>query len=281
MSEKILFTDMDGTLLTSQKTVSQPLAGLISQMIASGHRFVLSSGRTLTSILSCAQKAGLLYPDTLIIAVNGNLVYDCKSRRALMEKTVPEPVCRDIIEMARGYGLHIQSYDESRVVCEKAGPELSFYQKSTGLEAVLTDDIMGCIGRAPHKLLAIDLNGRDRLLALQQDILSRYGDIVTAIFSCNQYLEVFDKTAGKGNALRFVCRHLGIPVSRSVAAGDAENDISMLDAAGTAVAMANAPEEVKAHADFVTRQDNDHDGLGEAVRAFFLSPDPGQTVANR
>ena len=47
MSEKILFTDMDGTLLTSRKTVSPALAGLISEMIAAGHHLVLSSGRTL------------------------------------------------------------------------------------------------------------------------------------------------------------------------------------------------------------------------------------------
>ena len=93
---------------------------------------------------------------------------------------------------------------------------------------------------------------------------------MTAIFSCDQYLEVFDKTAGKGNALRFVCDHLGIPVSDSVAAGDAENDISMLDSAGVAVAMANAPQEVKVHADFITRADNDHDGLGEAILRYFL-----------
>ena len=270
MSEKILFTDMDGTLLTSRKTVSPALAGLISEMMAAGHHLVLSSGRTLPSILSSAKQSGLLYPDTLIIAVNGNLVYDCKNQKALLEKTVPVPICRGIIDLAHAYGLHIQSYDDSRVVCEKEGPELSFYQKSTGLSAVLTDDIMGYIGHSPHKLLAIDLKNKNRLLSLQKDILSLYGDTVTAIFSCDQYLEVFDKTAGKGNALRFVCDHLGIPVSDSVAAGDAENDISMLDSAGVAVAMANAPQEVKVHADFITRADNDHDGLGEAILRYFL-----------
>ena len=270
MSEKILFTDMDGTLLTSKKDVSPALAGLISRMIEAGHRFVLSSGRTLPSILSSAQNAGLLYPDTLVIAVNGNLVYDCRTGRALLEKTVPVPVCKGVIGLAHKYGLHIQSYDDSRVVCEKEGPELSFYQKSTGLSAVLTNDIMGHIGHAPYKLLAIDLTGKDRLLALQKEVLSRYGDQVTAIFSCDQYLEIFDKTAGKGNALRFVCSHLGIPVKNAVAAGDAENDISMLQAAGTAVAMQNAPAEVKACADFVTAADNDHDGLGEAIRKYFL-----------
>ena len=89
------------------------------------------------------------------------------------------------------------------------------------------------------------------------------------IFSNPIYLEIFDKTAGKGNAVRFVCEHFQIPLSNSVAAGDAENDISMLQASGTAVAMANATPEVKACADFITQQDNDHDGLSEAILQLF------------
>jgi len=67
-----------------------------------------------------------------------------------------------------------------------------------------------------------------------------------------------------------VCNHLQIPISESVAAGDAENDISMLEAAGAAVAMANASPAVKACADFITQKDNDHDGLAEAIEYYFF-----------
>lgn len=94
------------------------------------------------------------------------------------------------------------------------------------------------------------MENHGRLEAFRSRIQEKYGDKISAIFSNPIYLEIFDKTAGKGNAVRFVCEHFQIPLSNSVAAGDAENDISMLQAAGTAVAMANATPEVKACADF-------------------------------
>ena len=113
------------------------------------------------------------------------------------------------------------------------------------------------------------MENHERLEAFRSRIQKKYGDRISAIFSNPIYLEIFDKTAGKGNAVRFVCEHFQISLSNSVAAGDAENDISMLQAAGTAVAMANATPEVKACADFITQQDNDHDGLSEAILQLF------------
>lgn len=269
MSEKILFTDMDGTLLTSTKKVSPSMQRLLTKMVLAGNRLVLTSGRSLSSILKVAQHSGLLFPDTLIITTNGNEVYDYDGRQFLLRKTVPMDIARGVIDLAHKYGLHIQSYNDSHVICEKDSSELSHYKKSTGMEAIFTDDIMGTISAPPTKLLAISLNSRSCLEPLRQDVLKLYGDKVTAMFSCDEYLEIFDKTAGKGNAIRFVCDYLDIPLSNAVAAGDAENDISMLDMAGIGVAMANADPQVKEHADFITEHDNDHDGLADAILKYF------------
>ena len=269
MSEKILFTDLDGTLLTSDKKISPYMQQLLSDMVRAGHHLVLTSGRALSSILKVAERSGLLFPDTLIIAANGNEIYDCSTGDFLVKKSVPTEIAQGVINLAHSYGIHIQSYDDTHVVCEKDCPEVAQYKRSTGMDAIFTDDIMGTIGHAPYKLLAIHLSDRSRLDTLRQEVLSRYGDTVTAIFSCDEYLEVFDKTAGKGNAIRFICDYLSIPITDVVAAGDAENDISMLDAAGIGVAMANADSEVKKHADFITQKDNDHDGLSEAILRFF------------
>lgn len=269
MSKKILFTDLDGTLLTSDKKVSPSMQLLLSRLVRSGNRLVLTSGRALPSIVKLAQKTSLLFPDTVIIAANGNEIYDFYSQRFLLRKSVPLKIAQDIIDLARSLGVYIQSYDDNGIVSFCEGAELSRYAARTGMDYVICDDILKAIGHPPCKLLAIDLNDHAKLERLQDDILTRYGDTVSAIFSNSQYLEIFDKTAGKGNAVRFVCGHFGIPLSQSVAAGDAENDISMLEAAGCAVAMANADPAVKACADFITEKDNDHDGLAEAILKYF------------
>lgn len=269
MSEKILFTDMDGTLLTSDKKVTETMRELLTKMVKAGNRLVLSSGRALNSILKVALENKLLFPDTLIIAVNGNMVYDYDRRQYLINKTVPLDIVNGIIELAHKYGLHIQSYNDQYIVCEKECPELDQYKKATGMEAIITDDIAKTLEKPPCKLLAIDLKDRTRLTLLQKDVLERYGSTVTAIFSCNEYLEIFDKTAGKGSAVQFVCKQLNIPIANAVAVGDAENDITMLEAAGISAAMANARPEVKKHADFVTQNDNNHDGLSEVILKYF------------
>ena len=67
--------------------------------------------------------------------------------------------------------------------------------------------------------------------------------------SAPQYIEVVAADSGKGNAVRALCRHLGIDVSRSVAFGDTTNDNSMLQAAGVGIAVDNATSDTKAVAD--------------------------------
>lgn len=269
MSEKILFTDMDGTLLDSDKQVSDSLRRLIRQMIDSGNRLVLSSGRTQSSIEKAVRRIDLFFPDMLYISTNGNAVYDCNTKQFLFQKTVPMDIAQGVIDLAHEHGLHIQSYTDSHVVCEHDDAEIAFYKKATGMDAVISDDIMKTVGQAPCKLLAISLESRSRLEPLRKEVLEKYGDTITALYSCDQYLEFFDRTAGKGNAIRYVCDYLGVPLSDAVAAGDAENDISMLDMAGVGVAMANADPQVKAHADYVTERDNDHDGLADAILKYF------------
>lgn len=267
--KKILFSDMDGTLLSRDKKISAAQKDLLSKMVQAGGRLVLSSGRTLGSILRVAEENDLLFPDTLIIAVNGNIVYDYDNQRFLLNKTVPMDIMEGVIDLAHKHGLYIQSYDDQYVVCERSCPELEQYAKATGMQGRIVEDITSAVGKPACKLLAIDLKDRSKLDLLQKEVTERYGHTVTALYSCREYLEIFDKTAGKGSAVQFVCDYLGVPVSETVAAGDAENDISMLDAAGVAVAMANAHPEVKKHADFVTTKDNDHDGLSEAILKYF------------
>lgn len=269
MSEKILFTDMDGTLLDSDKQVSPSLRKLLSRMINAGNRLVLNSGRTQSSVERAMNRIGLTFPGMLIITTNGNAVYDCDAGRFLFKKSVPMDIAQGVIDLAHEHGLHIQSYTDSHVVCEKDNPEIAFYQKATGMDAIFTDDIMKTVGKPPCKLLAISLEDRSRLEPLRRAVLEKYGDTITALYSCDQYLEFFDRTAGKGNAVRYVCDYLNVPIANSVAAGDAENDISMLDAAGIGVAMANADPQVKAHADYITENDNDHDGLADAILKYF------------
>ena len=190
MSEKILFTDLDGTLLNSAKKVSPGMQLLLSKMVLAGNRLVLTSGRALPSVLKVAKNAGLLFPDTVIIAANGNEVYDCDTKTFLMRKSVPIEIAEDIISMAQEESLYLHSYSDTCVVAPKDGVEVKHYCSRTGMEYQVSDDLLKTIGHAPCKLLAIDMENHGRLEAFRSRIQEKYGDKISAIFSNPIYLSV-------------------------------------------------------------------------------------------
>ena len=269
MNAKILFTDMDGTLLRNDSTVSCGMKAALDSLILAGHKLVLTSGRPLDSILEVMQAADLFYPDTLVIAYNGSLIYDCNSRSPLAEHRVPMHAAASIIQCAKRHGLHVQTYTDHEIVCAAEDEEVRYYRRRIHLPLLLSSDLLSALDKPPYKVHVIHLTDKRKLEAFKHEIDASLGDLITVQFSNDQYLEFYSREAGKGNAILEACRHFGIQPENCVAAGDAPNDLSMLAAAGCGVAMANAAEDVKKAASFITQKDNEHDGLIEAIEALF------------
>ena len=267
---KILFSDMDGTLLKNDSTVSEKTKRVLDRMAAAGHRLVLTSGRPLDSMLEVMEQAGLFYPDTILIAYNGSLIWDCTAHVPLFSFTVPLDICGEIAEAARRHGIHYQTYTEHEIVCEREDDEIRYYRRRIHLPLLLSPDPVSALSAPPWKMHAIHLTDHAKLAALKEEVEERFGGQVIAQFSNSQYLEFYSSLAGKGNAILQVCRYFGVPVENSFSAGDAPNDISMLQAAGCGIAMKNADPEVKESADHITRYDNEHDGLADAIETLIL-----------
>ena len=121
---KILFSDMDGTLLKNDSTVSPETKRVLDRMNEAGHRLVLTSGRPLDSMLEVMETAGLFYPETLLIAYNGSLIYDCTARAPLLSWPVPLDVCRE------GITEHLEnSLDKPRITAAGAQQDLVKYRR--------------------------------------------------------------------------------------------------------------------------------------------------------
>ena len=265
---KILFTDLDGTLLNNDSRVSAGTKAFLDGFLAAGNKLVLSSGRPLNSILEVKETEGLNAPGILVIASNGALVYDCDIEKPILERPLSLSYVSYLQKEADALGLHIQTYTRDSIMCREEDEEIRFYRRRIHLPLVLADDYASSLTSNPYKMLAIDLHNRKKLLAFCDRIAGWAKDKIRYIFSNDWYLELFVKEAGKGNAVRFVCDYFDVPLSDTYAAGDADNDISMIQAAGIGIAMANAAQEVKEAADVVTRLDNDQDGLAECMKEF-------------
>lgn len=263
---KLLFTDMDGTLLNDSSRISPAMKDALDQMTARGHRLILSSGRPLPSIMEVCGQSGLSYPGMLIISNNGSLIHDCDSGKNILTHRLSQADIRFLVEKAKEMHLHIHGYTEKEIVCHHLNEELSYYTRRIHLPLKCVEDIPAALSDGTYKLQVISLNDRSRLEAFREKIEPLVAGRVQFLFSNDQYLELLPVAAGKGEALRFVQEYLHAPHHHTFAAGDAENDLSMLRAAHISAAMLNAPDLVKSEASFVTRQDNNHDGLLELIQ---------------
>lgn len=263
---KLLFTDLDGTLLNNASQVSPGTRAFLDEFLAAGNRLILSSGRPKDSVLEVKNRAGLSQPGILLSCYNGAQIYDCDSRRTIMAKRLSLSYVSYLQEQAANYDLHIQTYQENAVVSPADDEEIRFYRVRIHLPLVVSPILTDALTEEPYKMLAASLHDHGKLEAFRLGISDWSEGKIQTIYSNDMYLELFRQDAGKGNALRFLCDHFDVPLSDAYAAGDAQNDISMLQAAGTGIAMCNAPDQVKDAADIVTDLDNDQDGLANLMQ---------------
>lgn len=268
--KKILFTDMDGTLLNNDSMVTGKMKTALDDMCAAGHILVLSSGRPLNSIIQVKECAGIEYPNTYIIANNGSLVYDCDKKEVIHKTTIPLEVVYRSWDIAKEMQIHVQTYQNERLIAKEMNEELKVYTSKVHFEIDYCNHPQEIMTEAPCKMLAIDLDNHEDLVGYQNRLQSEFKGLLQTVFSTPQYLEIFHKDAGKGSGLKWLCDYLDIPVSRSYASGDAENDLSMLEVAGFSIAMKNGDEILKNIADVVTEKSNDEYGLADVIYQYML-----------
>lgn len=270
MEKRILFLDLDGTLLDDGKHITPGNRLALERALSAGHRVVITTGRPLKSAKAQAQRLGLTVPGCYLIAYNGAVVYDCHRESVLYQLTLDFDALYAIFDEAERRGLFILTYDGDEVVVEPRcdGETVRRYCAPVGMSYRVISDVRQDLTQPPPKTLLIDFDDRRPVEEMQQWIGSTLSDRVDCFFSNPWYLEVVHAGMNKGKAVLEMCRRLGVPVSCAVAVGDEQNDISMIRAAGVGVAMANGTEAVKATADYVTAHDNNHDGVAEVVERF-------------
>lgn len=272
MEKKILFLDMDGTTLNHRHEISPENLMALEKAIRAGHEVVVCTGRMPNSADFLLKHYGL---DQIgcryVIAINGGMVLDCATKEVFCERTVPLSVIEKLIDAAHEQGIYFQTYTGEFVLTEQDDENLKHYLNKTGMNCRLVPDMKTALKTNPYKALAISLCGREVLETFREYVRPWAGPDVEMEFSCPEYLEFLPKGVHKGVAVEQLCRLLNIPLTNAIAAGDEFNDISMIRAAGIGCAVANAIEPVKAAADYVTENDNDHSAIAEIVERFMLN----------
>lgn len=263
----LLATDLDGTLLTSEKTITPYSQRVLIEAQKRGLTVVLASGRPICSILPFAEQLELHKHGGFIISFNGSLVWDCVESRAVNGRTLPLPLIARLAE-AVSDEFHIHGYRGNSIVCRGCPDEWSKYiSRANRMSLLETENFTEAITEPQYKCL---ITGDPRKLwHLEKRLKSQFGSCLSICRSESFLLEVMPEGIDKADALGVILERVGCGTEELMCCGDGYNDMNMLRLSGLPCATQNARKQVKEAAAFVTKS-NDCDGVAHAVVKFCL-----------
>ena len=273
METKMIFLDLDGTLLNDKKELPEVNKKAIDEALEAGHKVLICTGRPLCSAIKLLPLFGLDKPGCYAITYNGGLIYDAGKRESIYKKTIPLDQVKYVFEKAYEFGeIHIQTYTNDYLICEYDTKEGQDYERITKTDRKVVKDIFEELnGQEPCKMLAIAFDcNRSHIEAFRESMLEYCDGKIDVCFSCYEYLEFMPAGINKGNSIKWMCNYLNIPLENTIAVGDAENDITMIEAAGVGAVMKNAGDEIKKYGNYITECDNNEGGVAEVIRKFML-----------
>lgn len=266
---ELVAIDMDGTLLDPAHKLTPRVKQAIARARALGVRIVLTSGRPVPGLAPFLHELGIDGDDDYCIACNGGLVQRIGPRETVVEYPLSFDDFVYCEQVAREIGVHFQALDATRMYTPNQ--DISIYTVADSHLSRMPLSYRRVADMDPGmsfiKLMMIDEpDVLDAAIArLPAALTGRFAVLKSAPF----FLEVFDHRAGKGQSLQKLAEHLGIDRANVMAIGDQENDLTMLQYAGTSVAMGNAIDAVKAVARFETATNAD-EGVAKAIERFVL-----------
>ena len=255
--------DLDDTLLRSDRTVSDYTVDVLHRAAERGIIILPASGRTRDSMFPTVERIGCA---SAFISCNGADVWTT-DRELLMQELLPVDLAHEVARFAAERGVYCQTYSPSRFYFSIDNEYAVSYAKSSSLEGEYVGDLTAFIQRPVTKLLMMDTP--ERIAALYEEAKAIFAGRASMTCSKPYFLEFNPLKATKGNALRGCGDHFGFNMDELLTFGDSLNHVSMLEAAGTGVAMGNAREDVKAMG-FPVCLTNDEDGVARYIDEHIL-----------
>jgi Cof subfamily protein (haloacid dehalogenase superfamily) len=237
----------------------------ISATQAAGIPVVVATGRMFRSVRPYLEEAGIADP---VVCYQGAVVADPASGRFLRHEPIPLALAREVIAAVQDEGVHLNCYVDDQLYVARITPEASAYASFQHLHVHEVGELLDWLAEPPTKLVAVGEPAR--LDALEDAMKAHFGARAYISKSLPFFLEFASPQVTKASGLAFVAEHLGVSRERTVAFGDGENDVELLEWAGYAVAVGNAHERVLAVADYVCPP-VDEEGVAQVLEAFLES----------
>lgn len=264
----LIVSDFDGTLVREDGTVSERNKQAITEYVAAGGAFAISTGRLPSGILSRTSELGLTGK---VCCCQGSIILDIQTKELILEGRLSLESTVAACEKMEQMGLHIHAYDLWDYYVNMDDQALKMYEaavKSKGT-LVLDKPLSAFIkekGLRAYKLLAMvePKHSNAVLDALAAENFA--GCDVTK--SADFLVEVVNKEYSKGTAVAFLADHYGVPLEKTIAIGDQRNDIPMIEKAGLGIAVKNADGGLKERANVVCEYTNEEDAIAHIIEKY-------------
>ena len=268
MQYSMIVLDLDGTLVDSNKKISQRNKQALQKAIQKGVKVVLASGRPVKGVLPMAKELELDKHNGCILAFNGGRIIDVTTEKCLFEVDLPEGYLQKVYDLSRKCNIGLMTYEgNDKLITVDDNKYIQLELRVNQLERIVPKDIIKYVTFPVAKyLLAGEPKDVEKAEPLFKEML---GKELNVFRSDPFFLEVLPLGIDKAYGLKKLVEILGIKREEVIACGDGYNDITMLQFAGLGVAMENAMEQTKAAADYITLS-NDDDGVAEVIEKFIL-----------
>jgi transaldolase len=259
----VVLTDVDGTLVTKEKVLTERAIRSVHRLRELGILFTITSGRPPFGMRTLVEPLGLNLP---MAAFNGGVIV-LPDLSILDERQLPDYLVPALCDLLEAHGLDVFLFRSADWFVRSLGaPRVSRETSTLKTSPIVVPSFEGIKGVV--KVVGVS-EDHARVATCEAAAQEQFGGQVSAARSQPYYLDITHPAANKGVVIERLSHYLKVPIDRIAALGDQPNDVLMFKAAGLSIAMGNASEEVQQQATFVTTSFAD-EGFANAIERFVL-----------
>ena len=262
---RLLLADVDGTLVTQDKVLTERAIAAVKKLKESGVIFAVTSGRPPRGMSMLIEPLELTTP---LAAFNGG-VFVRPDMSVIEQHTIPDEVTPAAIELLEGQGVDVWIYRGADwFIRDTNAPHVSREGWTVKFDPTVLADF-GSVSDHVAKIVGVS-DDYDKVQKAVDATRAQFGDHVSAARSQPYYGDITNPQANKGGVVKYLTKTLGIPPEEIATIGDQPNDVLMFAHSGLSIAMGNASHEVQEAARRVTTS-NEDEGFANAVEKFVLT----------
>ncbi|NCB02002.1 MAG: HAD family phosphatase [Spirochaetia bacterium] len=257
--------DLDGTLLTSKKTITPYTLSVLQRAMEQGIKIIIATGRSLATCERYVKQVGSTSP---LICYNGSCIYDVVTGKDIFHQTMDEETSSHIISLIDSTPAAFHAFRNHIVHYKEHGRHADFLEPLSSKIGVITEDFAALSPLSFTK--AMFIGEYEDTEKIRLELLKKCQNKIHLVYSHPTYFEMMSEGATKGFALEKLLAEYGIDKENTMAIGDESNDIEMLKLVTHSVAMGNCGKGVADVALYQTTS-SDEDGVAKAIEKWALN----------